>query len=57
MPKYKRIKIYLFPPTSNRPLTPTATNIEISYNNKSFIVIKATKDKLQISKEMLTFNL
>jgi len=57
MPKYKRIKIYFLPPTSNRPPTPTAANIEISYNNKLSIAIKATKDKLQIFKEMPIFNL
>ena len=57
MLKHKRIKIRLLPPTSNRPLMPTTTNIEISRNDKLSVVIKATKDKLQISKEMLTLNL
>ena len=57
MPRHKRIKICLLPPTSNRPLTPTTADTEISYNDEPFIVIKATKDKLQISKEMPTPNL
>ena len=46
MPRYKRIKIYLLPPTSNRPLTPTAANTGISCNDKLSVAIKATKDKL-----------
>ena len=46
MLRYKRTKIYLLPPTSNRPLTPTAANIEISCNNKLSVAIKETKDKL-----------
>ena len=57
MHKYKQIKIRLLSPTSNGPLTPTAANIEISCNNKLSVAIKATKDKLQISKEMPTPNL
>ena len=57
MLKYKRTKIYLLPPTSNRPLMPTTANTEISRNNKLPIAIKATKDKLQIPKEMPTPNL
>ena len=56
MLRHKRTKIRLLPPTSNRPLTPTAANIEISCNNKLSIAIKETKDKLQISKEMPTPN-
>jgi len=57
MLRYKRTKIHLLPPTSNRLLTPTTANTEISRNDKLFIAIKATKDKLQISKEMPTLNL
>ena len=57
MLRYKRTKIRLLPPASNRPLIPTAANIGISRNDKLSIVIKATKDKLQISKEMPTPNL
>ena len=57
MHRHKRIKIRLLSPTSNRSLTPTAANIGISCNNKLSIAIKATKDKLQISKEMPTPNL
>jgi len=56
MLRYKRIKSRLFPLTFNGPLIPTTANIEISYNNKSSIVIKETKDKLQIFKEMPTPN-
>ena len=56
MLRHKRIKIYLLLPTSNGPLTPTTADIEISCNDKLSIVIKATKDKLQISKEMPTPN-
>ena len=57
MLRHKQTKIRFFPHTSNGPPTPTTADTEINNNDELSIAIKATKDKLQILKEMPISNL
>ena len=57
MLRYNRPKIRLLPPTSDRSPTPTAADTEIRRKDKLSVVVKATKKKLQTSKEMPAPNL
>lgn len=55
--KLKRLKIRILSSTSDRPLVPIAIDAEIAYNEKSSIAIEATKERLQVSKKMLSLSL